>query len=483
MKKNKITINFLYQIAYQILTIILPLITTPYISRVLGAEKTGIYSYTFVVANYFLVFAALGIETYGNRIIASARIEGQDKINYIFSSVFFMHAISSIIAIIGYALYIIFFVEEYKIIAVIQSLLVISALFDVNWFFFGVEEFKLTVIRNTIVKILTIFAMFIFVHKGEDLWKYTLIMATGTLISQSCVWMFIPKYVRFVKVSFKDILVHFKPLCILFFAVIATSLYRMIDKLMIGWTGDMNALGTYEYADRIIRMLVTVITALGTVMLPRMSTLYAQQKEDLAKKYLLSTTQFSFVMSFALAFGIASISNEFLVIFLGDGYSSAVDLIKILSISIPIMGWNNLVRTQILMPKYKDLVYTNAVWTGAIIDVILNAILIFTIGVTGAAVSTVIAYLVVGIFQTFPLKNEYNITALLKYSVFPFFSGFIMYLLVRVIGTLMGSSIMTVIIEIFVGGMSYVIMNAFYLKKSKNEIFIRFWNKIFMKED
>lgn len=480
-KKDKLTVNFLYQVAYQLLTIILPLVTAPYISRVLGPENTGIYSYTFVIANYFLVFAALGIETYGNRTIARVKSEGQDKINYTFTTLFLMHAIVSIIAIIIYAVYIVYFLTKYRLIASLQGLLVISALFDVNWFFFGIEEFKLTVTRNMLIKLSTVIAMFVFVRTSDDLWKYTLIMSLGVVISQSVIWFFLPKYVRFVKVKFFDVINHLKPLCILFLAVVATSLYRMIDKLMLGWFGNMNSLGAYEYADRLMRMVVTLITALGTVMLPRMSALYAQRQQEQAKKYLNSTSQFMFVMSFALAFGLAGIAKEFVPIFLGKGYGSTSVLVQVLAISLPLMGWNNLVRTQILMPTSKDMIYTRAVWAGAIIDVILNAILISTIGSIGAAISTVIAYLVVSCFQTIPLKNEYDIRHLLKYSLFPLFSGCIMFVVVRTIGNKLGISFITIVAEIICGAIVYILLNVSYLWKTQNKILLRFCKDIFFK--
>ena len=146
--------------------------------------------------------------------------------------------------------------------------------------------------------------------------------------------------------TFREIFVHFKPLVILFLAVIATSIYRMIDKVMLGWYSDMSNLGSYEYADRMIKLVITLITALGTVMLPRRSALYAEGKDEQAARYMNSTSQFMFVMAFALAFGLAGIADEFMPTLLGPGYEGSVILTKVLCISLPIMGWNNLVRTQ-----------------------------------------------------------------------------------------------------------------------------------------
>ena len=249
----------------------------------------------------------------------------------------------------------------------------------------------------------------------------------------------------------------------MFVAVIATSLYRMIDKLMLGWTGNMSVLGQYEYADRIMRMATTIITALGTVMLPRMSSLYASGAEEKAQKYILLSCKFVFIISFALAFGLGAISKEFMIAFLGDGYEMSGQLLLVLVASIPFMGWNNLVRTQILMPKMKDRIYTRAVWVGAIVNVILNGVLIFTVGAKGAAFATVISYAVVGAFQTYPIRKEYPLKEYFKSISGPLVSGIIMFWVVRWVGNKMGISLLAVFVEICVGAGCYLFLNALFM--------------------
>lgn len=463
MKKKNVTLNFLYQLAYQILTIILPLITAPFLSRRLGSESMGIYSYTYVVVSYFVMFAALGIDTYGNRAIAFAKEKGQDELNYTFSSLYYMHIIVAFTALVLYLVYGVFFSKDYRLITLLQIFFVIGTLFDVNWFFFGIEEFKITVTRNLLIKILTVLAVFLFVRSSQDLWKYTIIMSIGSFVSQSVVWVFIPKYTRLVKVKAQDIFAHLRPLLIMFVAVIATSLYRMIDKLMLGWTGNMSVLGQYEYADRIMRMATTIITALGTVMLPRMSSLYASGAGEKAQKYILLSSKFVFIISFALAFGLGAISKEFMIAFLGDGYEMSGQLLLVLVASIPFMGWNNLVRTQILMPKMKDRIYTRAVWVGAIVNVILNGVLIFTVGAKGAAFATVISYAVVGAFQTYPIRKEYPLKEYFKSISGPLVSGIIMFWVVRWVGNKMGISLLAVFVEICVGAGCYLFLNALFM--------------------
>ena len=470
MKTKKVSINFLYQTAYQILTVITPLITAPYISRILGPENNGIYTYTYAIANYFVVFAALGIEAYGNRLIAQAKGNGKKALDKAFSSVFWMHFIVADIATVIYYFYAFFMTGSFMIIALVQSIWVIAALIDINWVFFGLEEFQLTVIRNFIVKLLTVIAIFVFVKSDKDLLIYTAIMGLGTLISNAILWALIKRYVSFVKVPWEEIFKHLKPLFVLFLAVVATSIYRMIDKVMLGWYSDMSSLASYEYADKMIKLVITLITALGTVMLPRMSALYAEGKNEQAAKYMNSTSQFMFVLAFALSFGLAGIANEFMPTLLGPGYEKSVLLTKVLCISIPIMGWNNLIRTQVLMPKEKDRVYTIAVWAGAIVNIILNYLFIHWYGPIGAAIATVVAYAIVGIFQTYPISKEFPIASYLKYIIIPLISGTIMYLCVRCVSHVINPGIIGITVEILVGAIVYLAINLIYLIRSKNEV-------------
>ena len=184
--------NFLYNVFYQILTMLLPLFTAPYIARVIGAEGVGIYSYSSSIANYFVLLAMLGLVNYGNRSIAQVR-DNKELLSQTFFNIYALQVITSLIMIVGYVFYINTFVTENIVIFYIQLFLIIATILDINWFFFGLEQFKLTVTRNTIIKLLTVVCIFIFVKDSNDLWIYTVIMAGGTLLSQLMLWFFIKK--------------------------------------------------------------------------------------------------------------------------------------------------------------------------------------------------------------------------------------------------------------------------------------------------
>ena len=309
--------NFIYNVLYQILLVILPLITAPYISRTLGAKAVGVYSYTYSVAYYFLLIAMLGIGNHGNRSIAAVR-DNREELNKTFSSIYALQVSTFSIAIITYIVYLFVIVKDNRLIVLLQLLYVTSGLFDIGWLFFGLEQFKLTVTRNTLIKISTVLLMFIFVHKPSDLWKYTLIMAAGTLLSQAYLWIYVKKYVTFVKCSLREIISNVKPVLILFIPVLAYSIYKVMDKIMLGNMSSYEQVGFYNNAEKIINIPMGIITALGTVMLPRMSNIVAKGDKEKTSDYIRISIKLVTLLSSAIAFGLMGISNVLSPVFFGE---------------------------------------------------------------------------------------------------------------------------------------------------------------------
>ena len=200
MKKSSTKANIIYQTAYDILSMILPLLTSPYIARVLGAEGLGTYSYYYTVANYFVLFSHLGIKNYGNRVIAKHR-DNREETNVLFSNLAAVHILVSAVCVAVYGAYILTVDAAVKVYAVIMLAQVLSGLFDISWFYFGMEYFKLTVLRSTVIKIINIVCVFALVKSKGDLWIYCLIMALGMLFSQLALWIPLKKYVSFVRPS------------------------------------------------------------------------------------------------------------------------------------------------------------------------------------------------------------------------------------------------------------------------------------------
>lgn len=463
--------NFIYNFAYQVLVIILPLITTPYISRVIGPEGIGIQSYTYSIANYFVLFAILGISNHGNRSIAMVR-DNDEKLNRTFSSIYLVQFIMSIIMIILYLLYSIFVVNDNRIIFIIQSIYIVSSLLDINWFFFGMEEFKLTVVRNIIIKIASALSIFIFVKKSNDLYLYSLILALGNLISQIVLWVYLKRYVKFVKVTKEEILTQIKPILILFIPVISISIYKIMDKIMLGSMSNMIEVGYFENSEKIMNIPLGFITALGTVMLPKMSNLYANGNESEGKKYIGLSLDFIMFISFGSMFGLIGVSPVLVPIFLGDKFINCINIVSMISVTIIFLAWANVIRTQFLIPRKKDKIYIVSTGIGAVVNLLINFLLIKKYGAIGATIGTIFAEATVCVYQSIMVRKELNIKVYIKRSTFYIIPGSIMFIVIRLLEKLLGQSIITGIIQIIVGGSLYIILCVIYMIVLKNEIVI-----------
>ena len=423
----------------------------------------------------------LGMKNYGNRMIAKNR-DNQDDLNRTFSSIFFMDAIITLIVIICYLIYLCFFVKEDVLYASIQMIYVIACMFDINWFYFGMEKFKITVTRNTIIKVLTVISIFVFVKDEGDLWKYMMIMAVGSFISQSVVWFFLKDYVKIVKPTWQEMRVHIKPLIILFIPVVAVSLYNIMDKIMLGNMTSRIQVGYYENSEKAINIPKTVITAFGTVMLPRMSNLVAKGKKEQSRRYIDISMEFVLFAAFALSFGIAGVADTFAPVFWGEEFISCSYMIEVLAMAIPFWAFANVIRTQYLIPNCKDKIYIVSVFSGAVTNVIANLILIPKIGALGAVVGTVLAESSVCIIQAVSVMKELPILNYIKKGIAFFIFGLIMYMELMLIQRVLDISVLSLIIEIIVGGSTYLIISAIYLKISNNEVFNDFLNKKLKKQ-
>ncbi len=474
--------NLGYQIAYQILVSILPFITSPYISRVLGAECIGIYAYTYSIVYYFKIFATLGITNYGNRLIAKSR-SSQKEVDKAFSSLYALHFMLSVFIIILYIIFIILFPIKNKIISLIQSIYLIAELMDVSWFFFGMEKFKLTVTRNALVKILTAISIFVFVKTGTDLWKYVLILALGTLFGNASMWFFLPKYVKRYKFSIKDVLVHIKPMLVLFLSVIALSIYNIMDKIMIGAMSSMEQLGYYENAYKLIEFPEGFILALGSVMLPKMSYLIANGNTKDFQNYFSKSLRFSFILSSVIACGVASIAKDFSIIFWGKNFAECGNIIIIMSFAIIAKAFSDIIRTHYLLPKERDKVYLTAVSIGAIINVILNLLLIPKYGAAGAGFATLVTSVIVSVIYIIDARKLIDFKNTFITSLPYIIISVLMILIVNYINVFINLSILRIVVKVLTGMIFWGILCLSYALITKDKLILENIEKIFKRKN
>lgn len=404
--------NFLLNIAYQFLSFLIPLITMPYISRVLGVDNVGIYAYTYSIANIYMLFGMLGINNYGNRAVAAAR-DNKVNVSKTFFSIYLLQLFINICALGGYICYLILFCNEYQDIALVQIISVISILFDINWFYFGLEKFKVTVCRNIIVKVSTLILVFLCVRTEKDLITYTLIMSGSTLISQLYLILIIHKYVEKQRVDIKEVILHFKDIVLLFIPVLSYSIYRVMDKVMLGKIANVTELGYYEYGEKLLNIPIAVITALGTVMLPRLSYILSRADMDY-RKPILDSMKLAMKLATIMSFGIVLIADEAVIVLFGVEYAKSSEILKILSVTVLASAWANVIRTQFLIPLKKDKVYICSTFGAAALNFCLNFMLIQRYGAIGACIATVVAEFYIAIYQTLATKKDLEYTKYVK---------------------------------------------------------------------
>ena len=450
--------NFIYNAIYQIFIFIIPFLTTPYISRVLGVSNVGIYSYTYSLVNYFMLCSLIGINNYGARNIAK-KSKNKEEMSDEFSNIYFLQLSLTIIMLILYYIFSLLIYRYNFKIMIIQSVFLISVAFDINWFYFGMEKFKITISRNIIIKLLSLVLIFILVKNNDDLWKYTLIMAGSTLISQIYLWIFVKKYIYFKKPSYKKIIKNLKPCLILFIPVIAYSIYRIMDKTMIGYIVNTIELGNYESAEKIISIPIGLITALGTVMLPHMSKIESGQ----IKEKINNTYKLIFLFTIPLCFGLFSISKDFTTIFFGQGFSLTSGIIKLLIITVIFSAIANVIRTSYLIPKEKDKIYVTSTILGAIVNLLLNLIFIKKYGAYGACIGTIFAEFTVMIYQVIKTLNVIDYKTMLKLLFEYIYKSIIMVIFIVVIGLFIENIYLKLIVQILIAMIVYVILNYKYI--------------------
>lgn len=454
--------NFLLNIVYQILILIIPLITIPYVSRILGAEGVGIYSYTYSIVYYFVIFAMLGLNNYGNRTIAKCR-DNRELLSKTFKEIYLMQLFTSMCMVFFYLLFVIMFVNKYRLIALIQSLYVVSCVLDINWFFFGIEEFKLTITRNVIIKIASLIAIFLLVKDSSDVWLYTLILASSTLFSHIMLWPFVKKYIDKGKVSIFSIKKHIRPCIMLFLPVIAVTIYKMMDKTMLGALTNINEVGFYESAEKIINVPNAIIAALGTVMLPRMSNIYSKGHNAEANKIIEYSIKLMMFLAFAMFFGIIAISNDFTVLFFGSDFKKTGLVIDFLSITILFLSWGNVLRTQYLIPKEMDNIYIISAFLGAGINFFCNLIFIPMFKSMGACIGTILAEFLVMFYQTFKIRKKLPIKRYVK-AIIPFFvNSILMFIIIVGIGVFDINIYLKLILQILFAIIIYCCLNYKYI--------------------
>lgn len=398
--------NYTYNLLYQILTLITPFITTPYIARVLGTNGVGIQSYTSSVVQYFSILAALGTASYGQREIARHRDDRRER-SRVFWEIELLCAGTTALCLVVW-LGVIAFSKAYAPYYAALTMTLAAVAFDISWMFGGMEQYRLIVIRNTAIKLAGIALMFFFVKDSGDLLLYIALLAATGLLGNISMWGYLGRFVDPVDVRSLKIRRHLKEVIVYFIPTIATSVYTILDKTMIGWFSgsDKSENGYYEYATGFVNMAKIVIISFNAVMSARMSYLFGTGRQEEVRERIGGSVDFVLLLGLPITFGLAGIASCFVPWFLGTEYDPVVRLLWLCSPLVLIVGLSDCMGSQILTPCGKRAQSAKVIVAGACANGAMNLMLIPRFGAMGAAAASVLAEtMITGLY--FRLCREY----------------------------------------------------------------------------
>ena len=449
--------NYIYNALFQILRIALPVVTMPYVARVLSADGVGAYSLSAAWANYFMILGMIGIDIYGSRQIAYKR-NNEEQLRITFWELNLLKTISAVFSILIYTIIIfVIIVPDNLILYIIQLLNLFSCVFDVSWFYTGTENFKSTSIRNIVVKVISTGAVFIFVNDKTDVWLYAFILCLGQFIGQLVLWKDI--YVRLFPIyipKVNSILSHFYKTIHLWIPSLAASIYNYLDKVMLGMFTNDYQVGIYDYSQNIVKIPATLIFAIATVTMPHVAADFANKNKENASNVFYKSMRIVTMLALPMCFGFMALSDNFVLWFLGEGYSEVGDLLKISAWVILPISWSQIIGNQQIIAKGREKIYSISICSGAIINVLLNIVFVRKFMACGVLLASIIAEIIVLIVMIYFSFHDYNLkkafAGLTKY----FFVSVAMYIVINIMTNLLHSSSFVITIsQIVIGILSY----------------------------
>ncbi len=428
--------NAAYNVAYRMFSVFLPLVTAPYLSRTVGRAGVGLYSKAWSISYIFVLIGMLGLNDYGVRTIAQVR-DDREKLSRTFSSICQMQWLVAGATLLVWLGYVFGAAGEEKEIAFHLTWMSVSCLCSFDWCLMGLDIFRPIALRNTFVKCAAAACVFIFVRKQGDMWIYGLVWGLSTVLGNLSCMLSLRGRVQYRPVPLKDSLQHLKPCAVLFISVMAVSIYRTMDKVMVSVIAGVEENGLYENAEKIIYCLSGFISAIGTVMMPKIAHMQKQGKEKEIQEHIDRSMNGIMAMVCAMSFGVAAVADRFAPLFFGESFRGSGTLMAPLAFTLMMIGFANVIRTQIVLPQKRDYIFVRSVCAGAVVNLIANALLIPPLKSMGAVIGTLLAEGTVPLVQYLILRREYPYTRYLRYVGLYSAVGAAMLVCVRLEGRLL----------------------------------------------
>lgn len=393
--RRSLKVNFVYNFISQILTLIVPLITTPYVARVLNPDGIGQYSFSLSIITYFTLFANLGFDLYGQRQIAACS-DNQEEKSRVFWELFVLKSFFSIasLAVLYSVVFTVGFGENYTLLILILSIQVIAVPFDIQFLFRGEENFKSIAIRTILMRVIGLACIFIFVRGEGDTWIYVLCLSASIIFSNIVMWPSIFRRIKLVKPKELKLLRHLKPSFLIFLPTLAVTLYSVFDKTMIGLLAQ-NAdyeNGCYEQAYKLNGVALLPVTIISSVMVSRNAYDYSRGDTESLKEHIGFAINYVWMMGLPLIAGFAVLSGNLSSWFLGAkyDYNKVSLLLRIMSVRFILSGFGEVFGNQLFIAIGKERYPLIATSVAAAVNLILNYFLIPIYGSVGAAIATAV---------------------------------------------------------------------------------------------
>ncbi|GKU31656.1 flippase [Clostridium folliculivorans] len=458
--------NYIYNTLYQVMIMIIPLITIPYLTRIFSPDQMGLNAYTLSIVNYFMLFGMLGMQMYGNRQVGYVR-DDREKLRKYFWSLYVTQIVTSLIAMVVYYLFVGIFIKENQFIFLIQGLNMLTIVLDISWLFMGLEDFKKVVIRNSTIKLVGILSIFIFVRSSDDLIKYILLTILINLAGLIIMWAYIPKDIRKIEVDKSIIKETIFPLIRLFLPQISAQVYLLLSRTLIGALSNNDQVAFYDYSQKIINIILSLVASVGVVLLPRISNILGQGKKEEIKKLVEQTFSFVSYVSIPMAFGLMGISKILISWFLAPQYYAVERLTVASSIIIVAVNWANIIGIQYLVGTKQENKYTISIVISGVINLIMNFILIPKYGATGAVISIIEAEVLGIILQLIFVRKQLPVGKMLLGTGKYWITSIIMMLIVSYVGDFINNPILANMVQVIIGGGFYLL--AMFILKDKTQ--------------
>ncbi len=405
--KKSLKTNFIMNAILTMSTFIFPLISFPYVSRILGPEGTGKVSFATSLISAFLMVAQLGVPTYGIRVCAKVR-DDKAALSKTAHELLMINLIMSLLAYGALAVALIFVprLQEDRLLYIVVSLTIIFNTIGMEWLYKALEQYTYITLRSIAFKIVALVAMFALVHKKEDYVIYGGITILASSASFLMNFIHARKLISMRPTGGYDLKPHLTAVMVFFFMSCASTVYTNLDKVMLGFLNTEVQVGYYEAAVRIKSILVSIVTSLGAVLLPRASYYVERGLMDQFRAITRKALNFVFLAALPMMLYFMLFARQGVFLLSGDRFAGAVLPMQIVMPTLLFIGLTNILGIQILVPMGKEIWVLISVCSGAVVNLIVNALLIPTYGAIGSAIATVAAEFTVLLVQYFILRKE-----------------------------------------------------------------------------